>query len=332
MQLKNKIFTRFFPVSLTLLFLFLLTSCQPDIQTVIKENDDNLSLDKWLDESSRSPGELLYEELNTEQSVVLVQDNILRSDTIEMMRALLAVIYDAGVRELGLFFLDSSQQMELDAYILDGSDKTRAEKLLFSANAALGYTEYCDFILFVRDFNRKLDTGEEGIRLLALGTDGKTSPEILSAALENQEDSPPVFLWLTAEEMDMLPDTPVILSHHGPGESTLRWNGLIEEVSAERDIRDRTFAFRTAAPPFPGWSEEEADIKADIYIVTPYPYRAVQPIPGFITPETAVRALTFFPEIGMEKPLSWIAFRMNRITRKAAAGYNRMVENLNLPG
>ncbi len=333
MQLKNNFIPRtLYPVSLLLFFLFLLTSCHPDLPTVSEGNEDHISLEKWLDESRRTPGELLTEELIAERSVVLTQDNLLRADTVNLMKAIVPVLYVAGVRELGLFFLDSAQQIELDAYILDGSDKTRAEKLLFSANAALGYSEYCDFILYVREFNGNLDAGEEAIRLLALGENGKTSPEILTLALENQEQKPPVFLWIPAEDLEMLPENLVILSHHGPGKNTLRWNGLIENVCAQRDIRDCTFAFRTTEPPFPGWNDKEAGIKADIYIVTPFPYRAVQPIPDFITPETAARALTFFPEISMEKPLSWIAFRMNRITRKAASGYNHMVENLNLPG
>ena len=332
MQLKNSYYCRsLYSVSLILFLLFLLTSCHPELPIVSQENEDRLSLEKWLNESRRTPGELLSEELMAQRSVVLAQDNPLRSDTIEMMRALLPVIYDAGVRELGLFYLDSAQQMELDAYILDGSDKTRAEKLLFSANAALGYSEYCDFILYLREFNESQNESEEAIRLLALGDNGKTSPEILTAALKNQEQKPPVFLWIPAEDINLLPENTVVISHHGPGENILRWNGLIEGVCAQRDIRDRSFAFKTDKPPFPGWNDEETGIKADIYIVTPYPYRAVQPIPDFITPETAARSLAFFPEISIEKPLKWIAFRMNRIIKKTALDYNRMVENLNLP-
>lgn len=332
MQLTNSYSSRsLHPVSLILFLLFLLSSCSQELLIESQSNEDRISLEKWLDESRRTPGELLSEELMAQRPVVLAQDNLLRSDTIEMMRALLPVIYDAGVRELGLFYLDAAQQMELDAYILDGSDKTRAEKLLYSANAALGYSEYCDFILYLREFNESLDEGEEAIRLLALGDNGKTSPEILTMILETQEQKPPVFLWIPAEEIKLLPEKAVIISHYGPGENILRWNGLIEEICAQRDIRDRSFAFRTDKPPFPGWNVKETGIKADICIVTPYPYRAVQPIPDFITPETAARALTFFPEINMEKPLSWIVFRMNRITRKAALNYNRMVENLHLP-
>jgi len=335
-------------------FLFsLLTSCRPEEETV--SETDIRSIEKWLDETSFSPEDFLSEELSTGHPLVLVQDNILRADTVDLMETLVPVSYDLGVRTLGLFFLDTEKQEEIDSFILDGSDKTPAEKLLFSADAALGYSEYCDFISYVQDFNRRLNGDETAIRVVALGSNGNVSPDIFfdTAGLtkpsrEDGDDTeavdsetvPPAFLWITADDLQYLPtlktnsdpltNQPVIIIHHGPGDGVLPWNGLMETVTAERDIRDGTFAFRTESPPFEGYSREPPEISADIYIVTAFPYRSVSAIPDFITAETALPALKFFPEIKMEKPLSWAAFRMNRITGKAARRYSRMIEELDL--
>ncbi len=348
---SSRVTRRFAPILILLLgLLTLLTSCRPELPSFSLE--DALSLHRRLDESRTTPAGLLAEELAAGRSAVLAQDELLRADTIDLMRSLVPVLHDLGVREIGLFFLNAEKQDELDGFIIDGDNKTRSGKLLFSADAALGYLEYCDFMVYVQDFNQRLLPDETPIRLLALGEDGNVSPELLTVALgiaENiTEEAVPVFLWIPAEDLGLLPkvpeiddtegietaenpevrQSPVIFAHHGPGNGYLRWNGLIESVAAERDIRDRTFAFRTAEPPFSGWSSNEAGIEAEIYLVTPFDYRAVEPIPDFITPESATEALTFFPEISMEKPLSWVASRMNRITRRAARRYDRMIEKL----
>lgn len=340
--------------------LILLTSCRPKLSLVSFE--DASSLHRRLDENRETPAGLLAEELSAGRSIVLVQDDLLRADTVDLMRSLIPILYDLGIREIGLFFLNTINQEELDRFVVNGDDVTRAGKLLFSADAALGYLEYCDFMIYVQDFNQRLLPDETPMRLLALGEDGKVSPELLALSLGLAEEStgegspaenevkPPVFLWIPAEDLGLLPaipetengdgvetvenpevrQSPVIIAHHGPGKGYLRWSGLIESVAAERDIRDRTFAFRTAEPPFSGWSYEEAGIESEIYLVTPYSYRAVEPIPDFITSETAAEALVFFPDISMEKPLSWVASRMNRITKRAARQYDRMIEKLEM--
>jgi len=340
-------------ISAVLLFS-LLTSCRPDRQAV--SETDMHSLEKWLNKTPSALEDLLADDINTGRSLVMVQDNVLRDDTVELMRTLVPVSYDLGVRILGLFFLDTAQQEELDNFILNGSNTTPAEKLLFLSDAASGYAEYRDFITYIQDFNKRLSSEETPMRVMALKDKRQISPDVFfdTAGLteviteksddsdtEAPEMSPPVLLWITADDLQYLPglekisdpvNKPVILVHHGPKNGSLRWNGLMETVSAKRDIRERTFAFRTDTPPFEGWSSEAPESKGDIYIVTAFPYRSVCAIPDFITPETALPALKFFPEIKMEKPLSWAAFRMNRITKKAADRYSRMTEELDLPG
>ncbi|MDF1568630.1 MAG: hypothetical protein RQ801_02355 [Spirochaetaceae bacterium] len=233
----------------------------------------------------------------------------------------------------------------------------KAKSLLRAADASLGYAEYCGFLETVNRFNSRLSGQETPIRVAALGRNGQLDIEILAkivqgwveseeeeetevvteAAETRSDPAEPVFLWLlssqTASAMEAWgegdsPDEdssqgnapPAILRHHSPvpGEG-LRWDGLIESVAAERDLRDRTFAFYTEQAPIPGWPESGID--ADIYAVTPYPYRGVTPIPDFISPEYATEARRFFPDMSMEKPLRWLSSRMNHRIERAARKY-----------
>jgi hypothetical protein len=334
-------------VSGLLLFATLILSCSPE--PVVYSADDALALHRWLDENRRTPADILDEELVTGRSAILVQDEKLRADTIDLMRSLTPVLYDLGIRDVGVFFLNASKQDELDGYIVGGDGITLPGKLLLSADAALGYREYCDYMEYVRNFNQMLPPGLDPIRLLALAENGITSKTKLTEVLGSDETSAvrQVFLWILAEDLDLIQvspatgdgdgdgdeDTvsvPLIITHHGPGIERLRWGGLIESVAAERDIRDRTYAFKTEEAPFPGFTSEEAGMATDMYLVTPFAYRAVTPIPDFITPESAIDALAFFPDISMEKPISLLAARMNRKIRRAAQKYDAGVEKLGL--
>jgi hypothetical protein len=277
MKSKNKFTFRLLSGFLPVLLL-LLTSCRPEPPTV--SVSDVKALDNWLDENRTSPGKVLEEILKDGQSIVFLQDNQLRADSIDLMKALVPVIYDAGVREIGLFFLDMKEQEELDSWIQGKNRDSQAEKLISNANASLGYMEYCDFLRYIREFNSELAENETAVHLLGLGNRGSTDPEKPAEILKMNDDEKngetdevdeepglPVFLWLKAEDGKLLPeesdlpDAPIIIEHHGPGKNGYRWNGLIEYVNARRDIRDRTYAFRTAAPPFSGWTERNGIYK-----------------------------------------------------------------------
>lgn len=208
--------------------------------------------------------------------------------------------------------------------------------------AALGRNGQLDTETLTALFQGKVESVEEGEQE---GGNQEAAAETRSEGAGEDRSDPagPVFLWLLGDQASSAmevwgegdsPDEnsppgkvpPAILRHHGPvpGEG-LRWGGLIESVSAQRDLRDRTFAFYTGQPPFPDWNE--AEINADIYAVTPYPYRSVTPIPDFITPEYASEARRFFPDMSMEKPLKWLSSRMNRRIKRAARKYTK-----SLPG
>ena len=61
--------------------------------------------------------------------------------------------------------------------------RIRPLKLLFAADAALGYIEYCDFITYVRNFNSQLNPGSVPMRLMALGDGGEASMDIIGDLL-----------------------------------------------------------------------------------------------------------------------------------------------------
>jgi hypothetical protein len=270
-----------------------------------------------------------------------------------LIEALLPTLHDVGITTVGVFFMDVSGQADLDEFILsDPADNPsdnpalKAQSLLRAADASLGYAEYCGFLETVNRFNSRLNDEETPIRVAALGRNGQMDIESLAVvvqggekeAVETRSDPPgPVFLWLLAsqtasalvawgegdspgEDSPLGNAPPAIMRHHGPvpGDG-LRWDGLIESVAAGRDLRDRTFAFYTDQLPFPGW--EGSGIDADIYAVTPYPYRGVTPIPDFISPEYASEAKRFFPDMSMEKPLRWLSSRMNHRIERAARKY-----------
>jgi len=340
------------------LSVLLISGCSPP--AAAPSGNDAEALHAWLDDDITSPADLAAQTIASGRSVILAQDDALRGDTSMLVEALLPTLHDVGISTVGVFFMDVSGQADLDEFILsDPADNPsdnpalKAQSLLRAADASLGYAEYCGFLETVNRFNSRLNDEETPIRVAALGRNGQLDIESLAELVQGGEDEAaetpsdpagPVFLWLLASQTASAleawgegdsPDEnsppenspPEILRHHGPiPGGGLRWDGLIESVAAERDLRDRTFAFYTEPAPFPGW--EESEIDADIYAVTPYPYRGVTPIPDFISPEYASDARRFFPDMSMEKPLRWLSSRMNHRIERAARKYAKSLPDV----
>ena len=317
---------------------------------------DVSSLNRWLDTARTPPSKPITELLASGHSVVFAQDDVLRKDSVLLMKALLPSLQSVGVNEIGVFFLNRARQKEIDAFIQGAREETPALKTLFAGNIALGYVEYWDFLLYIRDFNALMKPGENPIRLIALGEGGTVNAETLAGALgyskasNHSVDANPSevnsisrFLWISALDAVNLPAAPnaaaddarggkpALVVHHGPDKKDLRWGGLIEFVTASRDIRDRSFGFRAEEAPFAAWRGNESGIDADIYLVTSYPYQAVSPIPDFINTNTAEAAQNLFPEITMRRPTRLAILKMNRIIRQAARAYRRKLDRLKMP-
>lgn len=322
-------------------------------------SQDVQNFHKWLDTDQKSPTELITAAHDSGLTVILSQDNPMRADTVDLAKSLLPSLYDLGLREWGVFFLDSKYQDEVDSLITDrkslneSASLKAAENLLFKADASLGYREYRDFILYIRDFNRYLAPEEEPIKLLALSSNRMLHPSILPSAApdpntpasETQETSTeaeessngnpdeaaesiepfPGILWIKADDVPQLKDFTGITNTYVIAHSLPR-NDIIGIESTRRDIRDRSFAFEPASLPFGGWDATQSEISADLVIVTPFAFRTVSQIEDFITESSSTKAAEDFPEIRLKTPSSSAAARMNRLLKKRSIDYRKTIE------
>ncbi len=284
-------------------------------EPVVFNSDEVSLLNRFLDENAGRPSSLVTAELKNGKDVVFLPDSPFRADSIFMVKAILPAMYDSGLRNMGVFFLPECYQKSIDSIILGpyGDDETaciEAEKLVSAA--LMGYEEYRDFILYVRDFNRNLPEEKEALHLWGLnaslgGTedseDGKDyfdvdagsdkdaerlesnagsedKPGTLAGRLRSKEGEP-VFLWLNKNYADSGDsDLFVSIGHFGPGEEGPLWGGILEHVLEERKLPDRSFSFRPSEPPFQELQNKEV-LNQNIMIVTPFPITPVTQLENF---------------------------------------------------
>ena len=319
--MPNKPYLRYPVFGALILSLF---SCRP--QTPRYDETDIQALHEWLDSQRTMPAELLAEEIAGGRRPMLVQDDVLRADTADLMRSLVPVIHDLGLNSIGVFFLDEADQDEIDRYIVSGDQAAQPESFLVGGNASLGYREYRDFIEYVREFNQQGSTERDVVRLVALSRD--------RISFLKDDETEGSFLWLTTDQIGRLPSmppgdpAPMTILHYGLAAGELGWNGVVEAVGAGRAIRDMTFAFR---PTEAAWAKPDDFPGVDMVVVTSFPYRTVEPIADFVTPETAEKAMKFFPDLRPRKPLGIAASRMNGIIRRSARRHKRKLDGLKKP-
>lgn len=315
------------PAVATLFFtMVLMMACSPAERSWT--DDETAALNRWIDANPGGPSLLLSTQLTEGRSAAFIQDQVLRADSIDLMTAMIPSIYDAGVRRLGIFFLESTAQAEIDSFMTSESG-VEAEKLLRMADATLGYMEYCDFLTYIQDFNQRISDESERLQVFGLGAGGQTSAEEITMALSVNPESPaPVFLWLKSDDIRLLPAAeydesgneaiPVlILAHHFPG------NGIIEDTTALRAPRDRSFSFRSGEEPFSEWEGLSPIPEAEIVLVTPFIPYAVTPIEDFVTLADVETARTFFTDPGNENMPASQVRKMNRLISQAARQYSR---------
>ena len=332
---------------LSLILLSVLISCtEPDPPW---DREDTRLLNRWLDSNPSGPAALLTGSLGEQESAVFLQDSPYRADSLLMMRNLLPSLYDAGVRELGVFFLDPENQEEIDRFVTDArstlsSDAVQAaaEDLIRRSDASLGYVEYRDFLIYVRNFNSEAEVGSPPLRLVGLSSRGKlVSNELEKLVAAAADGSRPVFLWILAADQAVLPtgsdetvgngiEGPPILKvgHYGPQGEDLPFGGLIDTVCNERNLRDRNFAFSTSEAPFSEWDGLSAETGRDLMIVTSFPYRPVNPLKGFISEDNVSEAAKFFADPGNDKMPGFQVRKLNRFIRRLARQYGRTLETM----
>lgn len=315
------------PLMILLILTIILSSCGNKAVSPPKERAKILH--EWIETSALTPTAAILEELSDNQSVMLVQDEMLRADTIKLVHSLLPFLVNQGMHTMALSFLNAKNQDDIDTYYLS-ENKQNPEEILISANATLGYTEYGEFLEYIWNFNAKQKPDEPLIKIVALGTDKGISEKITQELLEETA----CFLWIYPKDLAQVPimsddedsaPTPVSIVHYGPDAEGLRWSGLVESVKEQRAILDRTFAFKPTDSPFQSW-DYEGSTQADIVIVTAFPYRSVTPIKDFVNLANIELAWNSFPEIRIRSLKSLMASRMNGIIRRRARRYRRFLE------
>ncbi|OQX28644.1 MAG: hypothetical protein B0D92_07815 [Spirochaeta sp. LUC14_002_19_P3] len=315
---------------ISIFFLFLLISCRAEDNTPARSTVKLLN--KYLDSTHLSPADKIALEIGGGRSVILVQENPLRSDTMELVQALVPMLHSMGFRQLGMYQFSSGGQMYLDRYSQDLNVLITNEELFSFPLAALYFKEYRDFLNYIRRFNALLEEHETAFEIIGLG-----GSEGVSRALDIL-DNGNGFLWLSPEMLAQVfkaPDSqnpsgnsisPLILRHYGPGENALLWNGLVEHVKAQRPLRDRSFAYKPDELPFQLW--QDTGIKADLVVVTEFTYKAVHIMPKFITESTKEEALNSYPSLNVRKPEKISPRRINRIIKRQVKHYEKFLSKV----
>ena len=131
----------------------------------------------------------------------------------------------------------------------------------------------------------------------------------------------PAFLWIRAEDRESLPETDAaLLAHYRPA------SGILDSVLQERDLRDRSFAFRADEEPFASWDHLILPEDGQIIVVTPFELSAVTPIEDFITEEDLDVARRFFPDTGNDNRPAAQARAMNRAIAREARRYAASID------
>ncbi len=304
--------------------LVFLSSCQTE---EIQPPDQQIRiLHEWLDSSRQNPVAAIVERLIPEEAVILVEDNILRLDTIALVKALIPSLHNLGIVNIGMYQYNSSKQPELNVFHS-------------SSLAVSQLQEYRDFLHYIENFNAHLPPEKAPIELIALGEKNG----IALAETRRLLDEGLSFLWLRSGDLELIEEAeaqndpqqleaspktePLIITHFGPTMTGLRWDGVVELVKRQRATRDRTFSFDPKQIPFSFWGYQNT-VTPDIVIVTAFLYKSVNVAPSVI-PQTAVMdALQLFPEVQVRNPQDLSAPRMDRIIRRQVRRYRRWLKGL----
>lgn len=291
-------------------------------------------LHSWLDSSRRPPGNGIEILAESGRSLIFVQDDILRRDSLLLMEALTPLFFDLGIRRMAVYFLDYRDQKIVDSY-LKGETEEDTHALALQPTMGLAYREYHDYLNYVKSFNDSGKNQQDTITLFGLSDEGGLSSERMEQFFKDGEEQAPFFAWILSADLPLitermkagrLPDS-AILTHYGPEKDALRWNGLVEKVQKNRSVRDASYALFPDEQPFSSWPYP-MDFEADLIIVAGFDYQGVLPVSSFATKENISALATAFPDFRMYRSGMLAAFRLNRLIRITARRYARMLSKL----
>ena len=140
-------------------------------------------LARFLVEYGKPPERYVVDAFRKRDVILLAEDHAVR-ENLELVHALIPLLYEAGVYNLGMEFGASEDQAALDALVTgDRYDEELARRLMFNYNVGWAFVEYMDVYRRAWELNRSLPPGARKFRILNIsyrydwsGYEGEKTP------------------------------------------------------------------------------------------------------------------------------------------------------------
>lgn len=135
----------------------------PDIAPGLEEN-----LLSWLDEHAMTPEEYVVSKFADHDIVILGEYHRIRHDPL-LVQALIPLLYEAGVRNVGIEFARAHDQADIDRLLaMDSYDERLANRIFWNQWPFWGFQEYIDILRAAWELNRSLPEGAPAFRVIGL--------------------------------------------------------------------------------------------------------------------------------------------------------------------
>lgn len=119
----------------------------------------------YLHTSGKEPSEYITEKFSHHDVVFLGEDHAIRENLV-FVASLIPKLYAIGVRNIGMEFGASEDQIRLDSLVsADRYDEQTARDIMFDYNVGWAYREYTDLYREVWKFNTHLSPGSKFFRI-----------------------------------------------------------------------------------------------------------------------------------------------------------------------
>ena len=150
-------------------------------------DDDASRLSRYLVEHGKPPERYVVDAFRTHDVVLLAEDHAIKQN-LQLVHALIPLLYAAGVRTIGMEFGASEDQAALDALVAgDRYDEDAARRIMFDYNVGWAYAEYMEIYRKAWQLNRSLPKGAPKFRVLNLsyrydwaGYEGEKTPAAMA--------------------------------------------------------------------------------------------------------------------------------------------------------
>lgn len=153
-----------------LLFLFIL-----QLGLFADNSDNRKTMENYLLNKAKTPASVIIKYLQKESSRVNILATPGYCETIDFFRYLVPALSHSGIHELGVWFLNSDDELKINRYLAGLPGAVSPESLLYSCNPLWGYSEYIDFLNYIREFN--LSAGNSDSRFSLIGLNGNGNQE-----------------------------------------------------------------------------------------------------------------------------------------------------------